>query len=156
MTSRHGTRKGSSLAGLGVSLLALWVAPPGQAAGRWETLEAIHWVENPTNSTRPGRFGELGAYQFRPTTWRMHTRLPFAEALDRHTADEVAIRHYDWIRARLQEGGLNPSTYYIAMAWNAGPTAVLTGTAGRASRDYAARVNNLAAEFRERQVAAGN
>ena len=147
-------RHGGSLAGLGLSLLTLFVAPQAKAEGRWETLEAIHWVENPTNTSRPGPFGELGAYQFRRDTWKMHSRLPFSQALNRQSSDEVAVKHYEWLRSKLLEGGLNPSTYNIAMAWNAGPSAVLQGTACRASRDYAARVNNLAAELKARQVAA--
>src|SRR4051812_42831736 len=52
-----------------------------QAGTRWETLEAIHWVENPTDSARPGPCGELGAYQFRLETWKMHSRRPFSAAV---------------------------------------------------------------------------
>ena len=62
-----------------------------RAAGRAATLEAIHHLENPRNLTRPGPRGELGAYQFRVSTWRMHTALPFAAALDRQTSDLIAV-----------------------------------------------------------------
>src|SRR2546430_6926225 len=36
---------------------------------RQVTLEAIHNLENPRDLTRPGPRGELGAYQFRESTW---------------------------------------------------------------------------------------
>lgn len=148
------TRRGGFLLGLGLGLAGFIAAPKAHAEVRWETLEAIHWVENPTNSSRPGPFGELGAYQFRRETWHMHSHLPFSEALNRQRSDEVAVKHYEWLRARLTEGGVNPTTYNIAMAWNAGPTAVVQGTACRASRDYAARVNNLASDLRAKTLAA--
>gem|GEM_PF-5701667 len=71
------------------------------AGQRWETLQAIHWVENPTNTLRPGPCGELGAYQFRPQTWQMHTSQPFSAALDRQCSDEVAVRHYEWLESEV-------------------------------------------------------
>lgn len=131
----------------GIAALAIGVFLPvskAHAASRWETLEAIHAVENPSNSPRPGRFGELGAYQFRASTWRMYSRRPFSEATNRRTSDEVAVRHYEWLKATLLGAGVEPSTYNIALAWNAGATAVISGRVSSSSRDYAARVNNLA------------
>ena len=135
-------RKLAVFAGLALCLLA-----PGKAgaASRWETLEAIHAVENPSNSARPGRFGELGAYQFRATTWRMYTKRPFAEATNRQSSDEVAVRHYEWLKTTLARAGVEPSTYNIALAWNAGANAVITGRIPSSSRDYATRVDNVAA-----------
>src|SRR5690348_1662054 len=61
-------------------------------------LLAIHHLENPRNLTRPGAHGELGAYQFRPTTWQMHTAIPFRQALNRETSDTVAEKHYEWLK----------------------------------------------------------
>src|SRR3954471_8907369 len=90
------------------------------AASRWETLEAIHAIENPSNSSRPGRFGELGAYQFRAATWKMHTSRPFSEAINRSASDEVAVLHYEWLKATLTRAGVAPTSYNIALAWNAG------------------------------------
>ncbi|MCR6657277.1 MAG: hypothetical protein NVV63_16035 [Opitutus sp.] len=130
----------------------------GEAAaadyGRYETLEAIHCVENPFNSTRPGRYGELGAYQFREATWKMHSREPFIRALERPVSDQVAIRHYEWLRRELRRHGLPVTTYNIAVAWNAGVTALVKGRAPRRAHDYARRVTNLAQDFSATQLAA--
>lgn len=127
-----------------LSLVSFFPLAKVEAASRWETLEAIHSVENPSNSPRPGRFGELGAYQFRASTWRMYSRRPFSEATNRRSSDEVALRHYEWLKTTLAGAGVEPSTYNIALAWNAGATAVITGRAPASSHDYASRVENLA------------
>ncbi len=124
------------------------------AGQRWETLQAIHWVENPTNTSRPGPYGELGAYQFRLQTWRMHTHQPFSTALDRRCSDDVAVRHYEWLKLRLERAALAPTPYNIALAWNAGINSVLKDRAPNPSHDYASRVHNLAMELRDRQVVA--
>ena len=113
------------------------------AADRWETLQAIHMIENPRNSTRPGSHGELGAYQFRHATWRMHTRRPFQLALNRAESDAVAAAHYEYLRDGLERSGVPATTYNIAVAWNAGLDAAISGHAPRASRNYAERVVNL-------------
>lgn len=117
---------------------------------RWETLRAINWVENPTNHTRAGRFGELGPYQFRPTTWRMHTKRPFSQAVQREAADEVAVRHYEWIKINLERAGVDATPFNIAMAWNSGVNNVLKGRVPNVSYDYATRVTNLVQTFKER------
>ena len=129
---------------LGCLLAAFCVVGKLTAATRWETLEAIHTVENPSNSSRPGRFGELGAYQFRLATWKMYTRRPFSEATNRQSSDEVAVLHYEWLKTTLARAGIEASTYNIALAWNAGANAVITGRVPSSSRDYADRVENLA------------
>jgi len=122
-----------------------------QASDRWETLRAINWVENPTNHKRRGAFGELGPYQFRPQTWRMHTKKPFAWAVEREHADEVAVKHHEWLRRELREAGIDPSPYNIALAWNSGLGAVTNGRVPRVTYDYANRVANLVADQKARQ-----
>lgn len=122
----------------------------GGASDRWETLRAINWVENPTNQTAVGRFGELGPYQFRPATWRMHTDKPFRLAVQRTTADEIAIKHYEWIKRTLEQSGVEASVFNIAMAWNCGVDAVLNGRAPSVSYNYAERVTNLVDTLKER------
>lgn len=124
------------------------------ADDRWETLRAINWVENPTNHTRMGRFGELGPYQFRPGTWRMHTRKPFRQAIEREAADEVAVRHYEWIKRSLEQAGADATAFNIAMAWNTGVDNVLKGRAPAVSYDYANRVVNLVQNFKQHAPAA--
>lgn len=119
----------------------------GRASTRWATLEAIHCLENPRDLTQPGSRGELGAYQFRAATWRMHTSVPFAHAIDRRVSDEVAIRHYEWLRSSFERAGKLPTPYAIGLAWNGGLEAALRGSSPPAARDYAQRVANLTAVF---------
>jgi hypothetical protein len=140
--------------------LLLWVAvalvlsfATARADTRAATLEAIHQLENPRNLTRPGSRGELGAYQFRAQTWRMHTVAPFAHALDRSVSDAVAVKHYEWLRVSLERAGKPATPYAIGLAWNGGLEAVLRGNSPRAARDYAQRVANLA-EALEREKSA--
>lgn len=124
-----------------------------RASDRWETLRAINWVENPTNQTTVGRFGELGPYQFRPATWRMHTQKPFRQAIQREVADEVAVRHYEWIKRSFEQAGVEPNVFNIAMAWNCGVNAVIAGRAPAVSYSYAQRVSNLVETLKERTEA---
>jgi hypothetical protein len=123
------------------------------APSRWATLEAIHQLENPRNVTTPGRFGELGAYQFRESTWRMHTAIPFARALERKVSDDVAVKHYEWLKSRLVSAGLPATCYNIALAWNGGIEAVVLGRSPAVAHDYAERAANLAGTLSGRVVA---
>jgi hypothetical protein len=132
---------------------ALGLAVVARASDRWETLEAIHWVENPHNSTRLGAHGELGPYQFRQATWRMYSRRPFYEAVNRQYSDEVAIKHYEWLKEGLARAGIEATPYNIAMAWNAGLDAVIGHHVPSASRGYAEQVSNIAAEVKRNEVA---
>ena len=120
---------------------------------RAETLDAIHRVENPLNLTRPGKFGELGAYQFRIGTWKMHTDLPFENALNRAQAEEVAIKHYEWIKRGLARNGLPQTPYNIALAWNGGLGSVIRGRLTPGAKDYAERVSNLVTDLRSNRFA---
>jgi hypothetical protein len=129
---------------------ALAFTNQASASGRWETLRAINLVENPTNQTQVGRFGELGPYQFRPSTWKMHTDKPFRMAIQRDAADEVAVKHYEWIKRMLDEAGIDPSPFNIAMAWNCGLGAVLKGRVPSITYNYAQRVVNLVEAYQER------
>jgi hypothetical protein len=132
---------------------ALGLAVVAQAADRWETLEAIHWVENPHNSTRLGSHGELGPYQFRQSTWRMYSRRPFYEAINRQYSDEVAIKHYEWLKVGLENSGREATPYNIAMAWNAGLDAVISNRIPSASRAYAEQVQNLVEAVKRNELA---
>ncbi len=134
-------------------VFGILAAAASAAPDRWETLQAIHWVENPTESTRPGPYGELGAYQFRRATWQMHTTEPFHLANHRATADKVAVKHYEWLRTGLLRNGIAATPYNIALAWNAGLTAVVKGRVPSASRNYASRVTNLVEDLKNRQLA---
>lgn len=104
-------------------------------------------VENPRDLAKAGPAGELGAYQFRRETWAMYSTRPFRDALVRSYSDEVAAAHYESLRAGLKRNGLEATSYNIALAWNAGLSAVVQGRVPRAARSYAERVNNLMKEM---------
>ena len=140
---------------LAVAVLVGGAVPAAAQAekARAEVLEAIHRVENPNDSLQPGRYGELGAFQFKRSTWRMHTKMPFAEAVDRDASETVAIRHYEWIKRGLERNGIAPTTYNIALAWNGGLSAAVQGRSPAAAQDYAERVNNIVQEMRATRLA---
>jgi hypothetical protein len=110
---------------------------------RADVLDAIHQVENPNNTLRVGRRGELGPFQFRPAVWHAYSQKPFALAADLGEAQAVAELHYDWIKRGLERNGLAVSPYQIGLVWNAGLTATLNGRTSANSRHYAQRVANL-------------
>jgi hypothetical protein len=83
----------------------------------------------------------------------MHTTVPFARALERSASDDVALRHYEWIKAGLEQAGVRATPYFIGLAWNGGLDAAVRGRAPRVARDYAERVANLAAELDRTTVA---
>jgi hypothetical protein len=139
--------------GLAMAVVLLSSSQLG-ATPRSDTLQAINWVENPSGTTRPGAYGELGAYQFKESTWQMHTQRPFAQAIDRHASDEVAVAHYEWLKTTLERAGIEPTTYNIALAWNAGVNAVIKNRAPAVAHNYAMRVNNLATDLGTRQLVA--
>jgi hypothetical protein len=138
------------LAALTATMLGL--AVPARASLQSDVLQAIHLVENPHDVSRPGRFGELGAYQFRAETWRMHTDQPFANALDRATSDAVAAQHFQWICRGLERNGVPVTAYNVALAWNGGLKAAVKH-APAAALDYAERVNNLVEELNRTELA---
>jgi hypothetical protein len=145
-----------SLKRIPLLFVALLIATGGEllASDRWETLQAINLVENPRNSPKPGAMGELGPYQFREGTWRMHTSKPFSMAVQREHADEIAVKHYEWLRRGLERNGLTANPYNIALAWNAGLSAVVNGRVGNRTRGYASQVVNLVDELNRNQMAA--
>ncbi|HYC70876.1 MAG TPA: hypothetical protein VEB66_06695 [Opitutaceae bacterium] len=136
-----------------LTLAALAFLAPAGAAERWKVLKAINWVENPTNHGRYGPKGELGPYQFRASTWKAYTSKPFSYAVKREYADEVAVRHYEWIKRGLADAGLEPSPYNIALAWNSGLGAVTSGRVPKSTYRYADQVRNLV-EVMHRQAPA--
>jgi hypothetical protein len=132
---------------------AFLVPSQARASERWATLEAIHQLENPQNSAEPGTYGELGAYQFREETWKMHTTAPFSRALDRRSSDAVAVKHYEWIKSELEHRGMAATPYRIALAWNGGIRAVFVEHPPAAVVDYASRAANLAEYFEKSELA---
>jgi hypothetical protein len=130
--------------------VALFAAAPSiRADDRSATLQAIHLLENPYDVPTPGPCGELGAYQFRASTWSRYSAEPFSHALDRRASEAVAVRHYEWIKDRLVRNGLPATPYNVALVWNGGLSAAVRGRASAAARDYAERAANLAAAFQQ-------
>jgi hypothetical protein len=80
----------------------------------------------------------------------MHTKRPFSQAVQREAADEVAVKHYEWIKGNLERAGVDASPFNIAMAWNSGVNNVLKGRVPTVSYDYATRVTNLVQTFKHR------
>jgi hypothetical protein len=128
---------------LSTVILSLILVPAAHAWERGDVLEAIHQVENPYDTMRIGRRGELGPFQFRPVVWRMYTQKPFSLAADRTEAQAVAEMHFEWIRKGLERNRLEVTPYYIGLVWNAGLQATLNGRASATSLHYAQRVANL-------------
>ena len=83
----------------------------------------------------------------------MHTTAPFSRALDRHSSDAVAVKHYEWIKAELEHRGIVATPYRIALAWNGGIKAVFVEHPSAVAVDYASRAANLAAFFEKSELA---
>jgi hypothetical protein len=81
----------------------------------------------------------------------MHTDKPCRLAVQRDTSDEIAVKHYEWIKRNFERAGVAVNPFNIALAWNCGVDAVISGRAPSASYGYAERVNNLVETFRERR-----
>jgi len=128
---------------LSITGFSLIVGPVAHAWERGDVLEAIHQVENPTDTMRIGRRGELGPYQFRPIVWQTYTQKPFSLAADRTEAQAVAEMHFEWIRRGLERNKMEVTPYFIGLAWNAGLQATLNGRVSANSQGYAQRVANL-------------
>jgi hypothetical protein len=83
----------------------------------------------------------------------MHTRKPFALAVQRQTADEVAVRHYEWLKRGLESNGIDATPYNIALAWNAGLDQVVNGRVPASAQEYATQVSNLVENLKARVAA---
>jgi hypothetical protein len=70
---------------------------------------------------RPGSHGELSAYQFTESIWRLHMApLPFDDARVASLARCCATRHVRWLIAQFESHGLPVTPQGLATAWNHG------------------------------------
>ena len=91
-----------------------------------------------------GRRGERSAWQISPEVWREYCQAPFTLASsDAMLASVVATAHLQWLRRGLERDDKPATPYNLALAWNAGLGAVLTGKAPPGAHDYAARAEAL-------------
>ncbi|MFT3782491.1 MAG: hypothetical protein QM790_10800 [Nibricoccus sp.] len=128
---------------VGLGMLVSLGVQRAYAWDRADVLAAIHEVENPHNTTRIGRRGELGPFQFRPAVWYTYTQKPFSYAADTAESQAVAEAHYDWIKRGLERNKVEVTPYHIGLAWNAGLHATLNDRASSTAKYYAQRVSNL-------------
>lgn len=110
--------------------------------------EAIRLAEATPNE-HVGAAGERSSWQITPAVWREHSSAPHWWASSermvcRAETRRVVLRHLDRLRVRLATArpSLPDTPFYVALAWAAGPTATLTGTASGAKLEYAARAQN--------------
>lgn len=125
--------------------------PPRPALDRGTQLAAMSEIESGNNPNKVGRAGELGPYQMGYAAWRQHTRVSFRLARNPEVARTVAERHYDWIVKEFRRHGIEPTAYNVALAWNAGVSAVLSGRYTADSVDHALRVRNTYEDLSSRR-----
>ncbi len=127
-----------------VIFLALTLAASAAVLDVPRFLGAIRTVEDWHG--RDGHAGERGPWQITRAVWAMHMPgRPFAEARQEGPAYACALKHLDWLRGRLavQRPVVDDNAFNLALCWNAGLTATITGRAPLASYIYAGRVSNL-------------
>ncbi len=105
--------------------------------------QQIAVVERAPSSYKSGAAGERGPYQLTFSVWSQHTTLPFELADHEVYAKPIAKLHLEWLKTNLIKAGFVPSTYRIALAWNAGLTTVIRHREKPRSIDFANRVRNL-------------
>lgn len=97
------------------------------------------------DASQIGASGERSEYQITRAVWQQHTEIAFENASSsapeyRRLSRAVAMRHLLWLSERLE----NPTTFRLALAWNAGlATANHAARVTAAQANYAQRVNNL-------------
>ena len=106
-------------------------------------LRAVALVETGGNAAAVGRHGERGEFAMIPAV------VATCGGYGQHEAE----KHARWLERQLLAEGISAQPFNLALAWNAGFTAVRQGRAPVASYDYAVRVRNLyTALERERET----
>jgi hypothetical protein len=121
-------------------LLLLCLALPSVlvAADSAALLHSIAIVEDWRG--RVGKAGEIGPYQMLPSTRADRIRDLAARGIVAPTEQQIAQEHVDWLRRELRKAGTEPLPFNLALCWNAGLNATVTGRAPERSYRYACRV----------------
>ncbi len=107
-------------------------------------LQAVAQVESGCDDKAVGKRGERGRYQLSPAVWGQHARKqPFTLAHNATESKVVADHHIQWLLDRLRFASIELTPYNIALAWNAGFSAMTHNKLTAVHRDYADRVVNL-------------
>ena len=122
-----------------LSLLFLFVVLSARGLAADGALLASIAVEEDWQG-RVGKSGEIGPYQMLPGTRADRRRDLRARGVFAPTERELAQEHLDWIRKQLKAAKVAPVPFNLAMCWNAGVRATVTGRAPVASYHYAGRV----------------
>lgn len=93
-------------------------------------LRAEALVESANNPHAVGAAGERGRFQMAPAV----------VASTGGYGEREAMRWERQLERELLAAGIEPLPFNVALAWNAGPTAVKRGTVPMVSYDYACRV----------------
>ena len=124
------------------ALCASVVQSPAAPLDAERLADQIRKVEDFRN--HDGTHGERGPYQITRGVWDMQMPgIPFALARQEGPARACALKHIAWLRTQLVAADLDDNAHTVALAYNAGLTAVLTGKAPMSSYDYALRVQRL-------------
>jgi hypothetical protein len=127
-------------------------AQPGNvdaALDEMRLLSAIAHVETGTTNTaracrKVGRAGERSAWQISRAVWNTYSSAPFTDASSSpRLASAVAAAHLRWLRLNLEKEGISATPFALALAWNAGLSAVLDSAYKYPTTHYAERVANL-------------
>lgn len=105
--------------------------------------QALSAVESNNNPKAIGLRGERGLFQIRPTTWALFTTKSFHLAFDPDTSWETCRRILTSYAQQLHDARHPVTPYYLALAYNSGPTAVTIHRTSNASQNFADRVRNL-------------
>lgn len=108
-------------------------------------LWALAQAETPRGvPAHPGPAHETGTYQLTPSVRHDRSADLRRRGFQGPITDEMLAREQVlWIAAQLEKAGQRADPFAIGVAWNAGVTAKINGTAPDRSYDYGARISNL-------------
>ena len=110
---------------------------------------AISEVESGNNPRAVGRHGERTVVQFLPSVWRHYSRVPMSRASSQEVR-RVFNAHVDTLlKARSRNPRFKSEVRAVAVGWRLGEGIYKSGRVRADVLDYAERVGNLYAHFRD-------